>query len=77
MTAPTTATPAPTVPYATPAGSGAQVPATPGQPLLEVRNLQTWFPIRKGLLSRTVGHVKAVDYVSFAVHPGRTLGLGG
>jgi oligopeptide/dipeptide ABC transporter ATP-binding protein len=46
-------------------------------PLLQVRNLRTWFPIRKGLLGRTVGHVKAVDDVSFDVHPGKTLGLVG
>jgi oligopeptide/dipeptide ABC transporter ATP-binding protein len=46
-------------------------------PLVEVRNLQTHFPIRKGVLSRTVGYVKAVDGVSFDVHAGKTLGLVG
>jgi ABC-type oligopeptide transport system ATPase subunit len=45
--------------------------------LLEVRNLKTWFPIRRGLLQRTVGHVKAVDDVSFYVRRGETLGLVG
>ena len=46
-------------------------------PLLQVRDLETYFPIRKGLLSRTVGHVKAVDGVSFDLHAGKTLGLVG
>jgi ABC-type oligopeptide transport system ATPase subunit len=45
--------------------------------LLEVKNLRTWFPIRRGLLQRTVGHVKAVDDVSFFVRRGETLGLVG
>lgn len=46
-------------------------------PLLAVRNLRTFFPIRAGVLSRTVGHVRAVDDVSFDVQPGKTLGLVG
>ncbi|CAN5449267.1 dipeptide ABC transporter ATP-binding protein [soil metagenome] len=46
-------------------------------PLIEVRDLKTWFPIRKGILSRTVAHVKAVDGVSFQVGAGKTLGLVG
>jgi oligopeptide transport system ATP-binding protein len=45
--------------------------------LLEVRNLRTWFPIRRGVFGRTVGHVKAVDDVSFQVAEGKTLGLVG
>lgn len=45
--------------------------------LLKVDNLKTYFPIKKGLLRRTVGYIKAVDGVSFAVEAGQTLGLVG
>ncbi|MCL6516305.1 dipeptide ABC transporter ATP-binding protein [Alicyclobacillus sp.] len=45
--------------------------------LLEVRNLKKYFPITAGLLRRTVGHVKAVDDVSFTVRTGETLGIVG
>ncbi|MEM1166595.1 MAG: ATP-binding cassette domain-containing protein [Planctomycetota bacterium] len=46
-------------------------------PLLDVRELRTWFPIKRGVLQRTVGHVKAVDGITFAIAPGETLGLVG
>jgi peptide/nickel transport system ATP-binding protein len=48
-----------------------------GAPLLEVNGLKKYFPIRKGLLSRVVGHVRAVDGVSFTVREGEVLGLVG
>src|SRR5438552_3931132 len=64
------AKPAPVVPYA---GD----PMTDGSPLLQVRDLCTWFPIKRGLFSRVAGHVKAVDGVSFDVQAGKTLGLVG
>jgi peptide/nickel transport system ATP-binding protein len=50
---------------------------TAAGPLLEVRDLRVHFPIRKGLLRRTVGWVKAVDGVSFSLAAGRTLALVG
>jgi oligopeptide transport system ATP-binding protein len=52
-------------------------PPEGGEALVQVRDLQTYFPIRKGILSRTVGYVKAVDGVSFDVRAGQTLGLVG
>ncbi len=45
--------------------------------LLEVSGLRKYFPIKRGLLSRTVGHVRAVDDVSFSVRSGEVLGLVG
>ena len=49
----------------------------PARPFLDVAGLKVHFPIRKGVLQRTVGHVRAVDGVSLAISPGRTLALVG
>jgi oligopeptide transport system ATP-binding protein len=51
--------------------------AQSGQPLIEVREVKKYFPIRRGLMQREVARVHAVDGVSFAVQPGETLGLVG
>ena len=60
---------------AEPSGEPAANP--PGQPLLTVEDLKVWFPIRKGLLRRTVDHVKAVDGIHFQLPQGQTLGIVG
>lgn len=48
-----------------------------GEPLLIVRHLKKYFPIKTGLLQRTTGQVRAVDDISFAIQPGETFGLVG
>ncbi|MGE3627363.1 MAG: ABC transporter ATP-binding protein [Hyphomicrobiales bacterium] len=45
--------------------------------VMEADNLRVWFPIRRGLLRRTVGHVKAVDGLSLKLRAGQTLGVVG
>jgi oligopeptide transport system ATP-binding protein len=47
------------------------------EPILKVEGLKKFFPIRKGVFSRVVGHVKAVDGVNFTVNAGETLGVVG
>jgi oligopeptide transport system ATP-binding protein len=47
------------------------------QPLLEVKDLKKYFPIKGGILSKTIGHVQAVDGISFSLLPGETVGLVG
>ena len=47
------------------------------KPLLDVQDLQVYFPIKSGVFGRTAGHVKAVDGITFNVKPGETLGLVG
>jgi peptide/nickel transport system ATP-binding protein len=47
------------------------------KPLLQIKNLKTYFPIRNGFFGGITSHVKAVDDVTFDVYPGETLGLVG
>ena len=47
------------------------------EPLLQIKNIKTYFPVRKGLFGRVTDYIKAVDDVSFDVFPGETLGLVG
>ncbi|MEI2403996.1 ABC transporter ATP-binding protein [Niallia taxi] len=47
------------------------------EPLLEIKNLKKYYPIKKGVLSKTVGHVKAVDGLDFSIYPGETISLVG
>ena len=51
--------------------------STTAPPLLDVRGLKKYFPIRRGFLQRVVGQVKAVDDVSFVINAGETLSLVG
>ncbi|MDD3904198.1 MAG: ATP-binding cassette domain-containing protein, partial [Sphaerochaeta sp.] len=45
--------------------------------LLKIEGLRTWFPVKKGVFKRVVGHVKAVDGIDLEVYRGETLGLVG
>jgi peptide/nickel transport system ATP-binding protein len=47
------------------------------EPLLQINNLKTYFPIRNGFFGGITDYVKAVDDISFDVYPGETLGLVG
>ena len=53
----------------------ARVP--PDSEFLAVRDLRRYFPVRRGMFLRTIGHVQAVDGVSFTIGRGQTLGLVG
>ncbi|MGE8394248.1 MAG: ABC transporter ATP-binding protein [Pseudomonas sp.] len=57
--------------------SGGPAGNPPGAPMLQVENLRVWFPIKKGLLRRTVDYVKAVDGINFDLPQGQTLGIVG
>lgn len=49
----------------------------PSENLLEIKNLKTYYPVKGGFFRHTVGHVKAVDNISFEIKKGETLGLVG
>jgi oligopeptide transport system ATP-binding protein len=51
--------------------------STNGQPLVDLRGVKKYFPIRKGVLQREVARVHAVDDVTLAIHEGETVGLVG
>lgn len=50
---------------------------TSSEALLSVKDLRKWYPIRRGVLARTHGHVRAVDDVSLSIQQGETVGLVG
>ena len=53
-------------------------PPRPGSPVvMSADDLKVWFPVKRGLLRKTVGHIKAVDGVSLKVRKGETLGVVG
>jgi len=57
--------------------SGAPAANPPGEELLSVQDLRVWFPVKKGVLRRTVDHIKAVDGIDFSLPRGQTLGIVG
>ncbi|MFN3527371.1 MAG: microcin ABC transporter ATP-binding protein, partial [Paracoccus sp. (in: a-proteobacteria)] len=60
------------------APEGLAQPLPPGgEVMVETRDLKVWFPIKRGLLRRTVGHVKAVNGATLTLHSGETLGIVG
>nr|VFK57868.1 MAG: microcin C transport system ATP-binding protein [Candidatus Kentron sp. TUN]VFK66704.1 MAG: microcin C transport system ATP-binding protein [Candidatus Kentron sp. TUN] len=52
-------------------------PSTDAPILVETENLKVWFPIKKGLLRRTVTHIKAVDDITLRIREGQTVGVVG
>jgi microcin C transport system ATP-binding protein len=59
-------------PKGSPPAANAKAPT-----ILEAKDLRVWFPIRRGLLRRVVGHIKAVDGIDLSVKQGQTLGVVG
>ncbi len=57
---------------------GAAIPTdSKAQTLMQAKDIRVWFPIKRGVFKRTIGHVKAVDGVSFDLRQGQTLGVVG
>ncbi len=59
-----------------PKGKPAPVPSD-AKIIFETHDLKSWFPIQRGVLKRTVGHIKAVDGVTLSIHEGETIGVVG
>lgn len=59
-----------------PKGRGRK-PDKKAKELVKAQDVKVWFPIKKGIIRRTVGHVKAVDGISFSVKQGETIGIVG
>jgi microcin C transport system ATP-binding protein len=55
----------------------ARAPRADAPVVMEAHDVRVWFPIRRGLLRRTLGHIKAVDGVSLTVREGQTVGVVG
>ncbi|MEN9708293.1 MAG: hypothetical protein RIQ68_701 [Pseudomonadota bacterium] len=57
---------------------GLPAPANPdAKPVLTGENIRVWFPIKRGFMRKTIGHVKAVDGISLTVREGETVGIVG
>ncbi|MED3623110.1 ABC transporter ATP-binding protein [Neobacillus thermocopriae] len=54
-----------------------ETPSSQNENLLQIQNLKTYYPVKGGIFKRTVGHVRAVDDISFEIKKGETLGLVG
>jgi len=61
---------------AKPSGN-ANIAPEPARLVYDARDVRVWFPVKRGVLRRTVGHVKAVDGVSLQLHAGETVGVVG
>lgn len=61
------------------AGAGGQPSPVPtsAKTVLRAEDLQIWFPIKRGILRRTIGHVQAVNHADFTIREGETLGIVG